>query len=440
MYYSIFADCKTKHKSIESCLKELINIGCETEIMFLVDICSVYSNTVEHIQNLLRLILSFRLKCNIKMVIAMTSGLGIHLPPAYGHLHVYFSLIYTMPKCRFTLFSISEAKLYIEHQKQNCIMDMKVIKELTNLNPYYLSRINPKENQYKNQGRIKAEVAAYFSSLVKSFSLDDLCSLMLPELEESQRWFYKASNGIFLDTCEFNEFVQSWVYSQHICEYKKSHGKHKLVYALPFSENLLVTELSKLQPTLPLPKNPVIDGYVYEEKVFHFMNNAKKLDVLTNKESLCLSLSYVCKKSDTLIKLDKSIMYQLRYKHPIIDGIGILQDERNVWWLAFIQISLSPYLSHHTKVTDLFKHHACHETRSASDEICTLFSYYMDMCDIPVAPIYINISPEEVRSSGKLWWETGGQNILIGVIQYSKGIEKICLGYVSIRIFRNVSV
>ena len=89
----------------------------------------------QHIQNLLRLILSFRLNSNIKIVFAMTSGLGVHLPSEYRHLHVYFSLIYTMPKCRFKLFSESEIKLYIKHQMPRCILDMKAIKELTNFNP-----------------------------------------------------------------------------------------------------------------------------------------------------------------------------------------------------------------------------------------------------------------------------------------------------------------
>ena len=113
------------------------------------------------------------------------------------------------------------------------------------------------------------------------------------------------------------------------------------------------------------------------------------LKVTNTRESLYLFLSYVCRKSDTLIKLDRSVLYQLRYKHPVIDGIGILQDERNVSWLAFIQISLSPYLSHHTKVTDLFEHHVCRETPSGSDKIRTLYSYYVEMCDVPALPIYI---------------------------------------------------
>ena len=61
-------------------------------------------------------------------------------------------------------------------------MDLKGIRELAIFNPHYLFRIDPKENHSKNQGRIRAEVAAYVNELVRAFGLDDLCSFMLPEL------------------------------------------------------------------------------------------------------------------------------------------------------------------------------------------------------------------------------------------------------------------
>jgi len=69
--------------------------------------------------------------------------------------------------------------------------------------------------------------------------------------------------------------------------------------------------------------------------------------------------------------MDKSVLYKLRYKHPVIEGIGVLQHERCVWWLVFKQISLSPYSNHHTKLIDLFVHHVCPEV---TDNVTT-FEY-----------------------------------------------------------------
>lgn len=62
-------------------------------------------------------------------------------------------------------------------------MNINEIKEITNFNPYYLSRIDENENKHKNMARIKAEVVSYFTELVQSFSHKDLCAWMIPELE-----------------------------------------------------------------------------------------------------------------------------------------------------------------------------------------------------------------------------------------------------------------
>ena len=113
------------------------------------------------------------------------------------------------------------------------------------------------------------------------------------------------------------------MHAQHICRYKKKQDKYKLVYALPFSERLLVSELLKLQSRVPLPKNPVIDGYVVKEKLFQFMNTTKRLDVVTNTgESLSLSISYICGKNGYYInqcyinydKNTRSLMPLVYYK------------------------------------------------------------------------------------------------------------------------------
>lgn len=104
----------------------------------------------------------------------------------------------------------------------------------------------------------------------------------------------------------------------------------------------------------------------------------------------------MCRKSETLKALDKSVLYQSRYKHPVIDVIGILEDERHVWWLVFLQISLSPYSSHHSKLIDLFKHHVCPELTADDD---TLYEYYIAMCE-DVVPIYVYLSPKEVYEEG----------------------------------------
>ena len=115
---------------------------------------------------------------------------------------------------------------------------------------------------------------------------------------------------------------------------------------------------------------------------------------------MSFSLSYVCKQNTVLEHMDKSVLYFLRYKHPVVDAVGILQDEKCVWWLVFLQISLSSYLSHRTKVTDLLEQHRCPEINSSCE---TLYGYYKRMCEVDVSAIYVYISPREIYkgSEGK---------------------------------------
>ena len=360
---------------------------------------NIFEHTADNIEKLLKLMLSFRLYRQVKMIFAMTSGLGMYLPSRYWHLHEYFSLMYAIYQCRFTIFEESEAKLYIQYFKHNCSMSINIIKSLTNFNPYYLSRINESQSEHENKGRIKAEVSTHFMELVKNIDQNDLCSFMLPKLEGAQKWFYKASNGIPLSQEEYEEFLGSWTYAQHLCDYTKREEEWVLIYPLPLSEAKLIHELAKVKKSYTLPQNPVVDGYVFEEQMFVLLNNTKSLEIFTYVP-MSFSLSYVCKQNTVLEHMDKSVLYFLRYKHPVVDAVGILQDEKCVWWLVFLQISLSSYLSHRTKVTDLLEQHRCPEINSSCE---TLYGYYKRMCEVDVSAIYVYISPREIYkgSEGK---------------------------------------
>lgn len=49
---------------------------------------------------------------------------------------------------------------------------------------------------------------------------------------------------------------------------------------------MLVNELAKMRDMVTLPSNPVVNGYIYEEKVFLFLNSSKAFQVLCGKETL----------------------------------------------------------------------------------------------------------------------------------------------------------
>ena len=52
----------------------------------------------------------------------------------------------------------------------------------------------------------------------------------------------------------------------------------------------------------------------------------------------------------------KNELYELRVMHPTIDGVGLLREEGSCEdWLVFIQVSLSHYSRHCSKLPDIFK-------------------------------------------------------------------------------------
>ena len=56
--------------------------------------------------------------------------------------------------------------------------------------------------------------------------------------------------------------------------------------------------------------------------------------------------------SDVITELSHGMLYHLKYTYPVIDAVGYL-DVDNVASLVFVQVSLSPYSSHSTKMSDL---------------------------------------------------------------------------------------
>ena len=74
MYVMVLFTDYAVSDNTEKCLEKIITLARESHaaIMFLIDMCSINDD----MEPFLRLILSFRLQGHIKMVFAMSSGLG----------------------------------------------------------------------------------------------------------------------------------------------------------------------------------------------------------------------------------------------------------------------------------------------------------------------------------------------------------------------------
>ena len=77
------------------------------------------------------------------------------------------------------------------------------------------------------------------------------------------------------------------------------------------------------------------------------MANNKKSDKFRHYEV------HAVMKSNFIAKMDIGASYSLKYTYPVIDGVGYLKYNDKVS-LVFVQISLSNYSNHDSKLTNLF--------------------------------------------------------------------------------------
>ena len=96
------------------------------------------------------------------------------------------------------------------------------------------------------------------------------------------------------------------------------------------------------------------------------------------------------------------VLYDLRSRHPTIDGVGLLNEEKTlIPWLVFIQISLSAYDEHHSKLSDLLTLPSKKPKELKGPCQRTLYSYYKQLAGTEVKNvIFVYISPEEMDSDG----------------------------------------
>ena len=74
-----------------------------------------------------------------------------------------------------------------------------------------------------------------------------------------------------------------------------------------------------------------------------------------NPVTLSFNILRVERPEGRLTTMHTNMLYELRVFHPTIDGVGYLKEEGSGQeWLVFIQVSLSKYSHHRSKLTDLF--------------------------------------------------------------------------------------
>ena len=212
-----------------------------------------------------------------------------------------------------------------------------------------------------------------------------------------------------------NAYATSWLSEENLTYIaEESETEFRLVVNYPtLYENLMVALKAYLgNPAFQLHhfNDDFIRGYHFERLV---------CDTIQELAVICQSTDDKCTHTfrfesysamtgtEPVTELVMGVLYRLRPCHPTIDAVAYICDEQNQPWLLLIQVSLSKYSAHTSKVTHLTNPIKVHEAsvRAERNYVEYYRSCIVNSGSTKVA--YIYISPEECIKQGEVWdWLT----------------------------------
>ena len=109
--------------------------------------------------------------------------------------------------------------------------------------------------------------------------------------------------------------------------------------------------VEKIYNSETIPDVPLVHGFVYELYYVNLMKLRKTMSMKGHSESKIVDSKEVSD-VDVIAELLLGTLYHLKYTYPVIDAVGYLEVD-GVPSLVFVQVSLSPYSSHSTKINNL---------------------------------------------------------------------------------------
>ena len=125
--------------------------------------------------------------------------------------------------------------------------------------------------------------------------------------------------------------------------------------------------------------------------------------------------------------LQTGILYELRTRHPALDAVGLLNEKS---WLIFIQISLTEYKHHRSKISNILippKSKKSMPPEISSSAAKTLYSYYRNLANLSSRDddkdvIFVYILPQDTDTvtlsnlKEEIRNKTLNQSIHVGVV------------------------
>jgi len=373
----------------------------DRKVYLLMDFCHLKECNEEEFESL------FSVSCiqrsRLQVVVAISSGEGRDLSSFRSRENLMSMISRGKTTIYFNGFTEAEAQKYLTCNKK---VDFDDVKPYSGYNPLLLSL-------YSNNCII-SEYAEKVKRTVLNFIEHNLqineknvvqMKFMVQSLEQSTKYFYMANQQIPMSNDDA-EYTNTWMY-RHRVLIKEGNLLRLNFPTLPPALLSIIEDLLPLQGVRELCSNPIVEGFLFEAEFFRsFQSSSILLDVVCCSVQIpsklhFLEFSPVVQKLDVpLTTMNVGFLYQLRARHPQIDGLGLLCEEKQKkQWLVFVQVSISLYKDHKSKLSKLT--HVCQQRPQELSKVTgrtTLFSYYKNIAKISEDTniLFLYISTAEV--------------------------------------------
>ena len=234
---------------------------------------------------------------------------------------------------------------------------------LTNYNPLLLSSIENRKGK-EVMDKIIEVVRRAISDISKSLVANKF-EWIYQSLPQSLEMLVFAANGVKIPGARYDEYLETWVRAENITYVSRLYKNGSFVLQMNFPTcyaGLLHMFRKYRNEDSVRPHSRIIDGIYFEYAV---CKKVKQLQVVYSKHKEAIprqcDLEAITFKFTAAVNqractpltgLAEGVLYQLRSCHPVIDAVAYIKKD-SIQWLLLIQVSLSAYKDHDSKVEDL---------------------------------------------------------------------------------------
>ena len=340
--------------------------------------------------------------CAERFVVAQTSVAMEFYKGPTSKLAAQFSVFRSI---EFKPFTVSEGKIYLRTYANHLLRQWDKIQTLTNLNPLLLSHCI-----HRPISDIKVELVKvrrkWVTQLAKTLEAETKYKWVGETIHTSLEMLYNAANSIPVPVSELEKYECCWLAAEGIAYITDTPDNETFQAHVNFPGivPLLIKMLKDdLHYTKKRPMFPIVKDYYFEDAL---LVDLRVLSVNYNNSSERTPRStqltiQVCTEQtqDPLTRtMSVGVLNRLRPEHPAIDAIGVVEDQSKKKWLLMLQISLSEYKKHRSKVEHIYNYVSGLEGEGG----VTWLQYYQGLLPETLKEIdcmYVYVSPKQIGTT-----------------------------------------